>query len=287
MPGTRKACRRARAKCPSTLSAPAAGETPGPMLKPRGKSKLDGSDAAAMRAFWDAKARENPMYYIHNQLDYSNVDEREFWSSGRDNLDRTLGAFGREIDRGDSVVEIGCGIGRITRAIAERAGSVLGVDVSPEMVDRCREALSDLDNVRVLVGNGHDLSGVPDASAHVVYSFIVFQHIPDPSITCEYIRDIGRVLRPGGWTIFQVSESPDVHRRERWVKNETLAARFERLVGRRPRGLLAASWLGSALTHPQLLQALLEGGLAVDGAVGVGTQFCLVHAHRPTSVGER
>lgn len=236
-----------------------------------------------MRAYWDGKARENAMYYIHSLLDYSRVDEAEFWSSGRDNLDRTLEIFDRRIGADDRVVEIGCGIGRITRAIAERAASVVAIDVSSEMVNRCRQALGGLDNVSVLLGSGSDLSGIPDATADVVYSFIVFQHVPDPRITCQYIRDMGRVLRPGGWAIFQVSEDHDVHRRERWVGADSWSTRIRRLIGRAPRDLLAPQWLGSALRREDLLDALARGGLTLDGAVGDGTQFCLVHAVKPVS----
>ena len=62
-----------------------------------------------MRAFWDAKARENAMYFIHSTLDYSHTDEAEFWASGPENLDRTLDPFARTIGPSDRVVEIGCG----------------------------------------------------------------------------------------------------------------------------------------------------------------------------------
>lgn len=236
-----------------------------------------------MRTYWDEKARENAMFYIHSELDYSNIDEAEFWSSGRENLDRTLGIFDKRITSDDRVVEIGCGIGRITRAIAERAASVVAVDVSMEMVNRCREALVDLDNVTVRLGSGRDLSGIPDGTADVVYSFIVFQHIPDPDITCQYIRDMGRVLRPGGWAVFQVSEDHEVHRRERWAWSERWPTRLRRLIGRAPRDLLAPQWLGSALRREELLGALALGGLDLDGSVGDGTQFCLVHARKPVS----
>lgn len=234
-----------------------------------------------MRAFWDAKARENAMYYIHSELDYAHVDEKSFWDSGADNLDRTLGPFGVSIAPTDRVVEIGCGIGRMTRAIAAQAAHVVGIDVSAEMIDRGRRALADLDNVELMVGNGRDLHGIPDASADVVYSFIVFQHIPDPAITCGYIREIGRVLRPGGWTVFQVSEQPEIHRPETWARSENLRLKISQWLGRAPKGRLDPQWLGSALTRQQLLEALRDGGLEVISTGGDGTQYCFVHARRP------
>lgn len=234
-----------------------------------------------MAAYWDSKARENAMYYIHSDLDYTRTDESRFWASGPDNLDRTLEPFDVMIGPDDDVVEIGCGIGRITRAIAMRASHVTGVDVSAEMVERARVALRDLDNVSLLVGSGGDLAGMQDASADVVYSFIVFQHIPDPAVTYGYVREIGRVLRPGGWTVFQVSELPEVHQRETWDSSGGLRARAARALGRRPRGCLAPQWLGSAVDRKDLLAALADGGLVLEGTVGDATQYCLVHARKP------
>lgn len=236
-----------------------------------------------MAAYWDAKARENAMYFIHSDLDYTRIDEASFWASGPDNLDRTLEPFGRTIRSSDDVVEIGCGIGRITRALAMRARHVIGVDVSAEMIARGRHALGDFDNADMVVGNGRDLGGLEDSSADVVYSFIVFQHIPDPSISCSYIREMGRVLRPGGWTVFQVSDQPEVHLPETWKSAQRLRNLTRRVTGRLPRGCLAPQWLGSSVDRSDLLQALADGGLVLDGSVGDGTQFCLVHARKPSA----
>jgi SAM-dependent methyltransferase len=60
------------------------------------------------------------------------------------------------------------------------------------------------------VGNGVDLSAYPDASFDFVFSYIVFQHIPDVNVTLKYIREAGRVLRPGGSFYFQVNTLPPV-----------------------------------------------------------------------------
>jgi hypothetical protein len=100
-------------------------------------------------------------------------------------------------------------------------------------------------------------------------------------VTCHYIEEIGRVLRPGGWTVFQISELHEIHRRERWKSDESLKARLRRIRGRKPRGCLEPQWLGSALTPDELLGALDRAGLVLDGMIGAGTQYCGVNAHRP------
>jgi ubiquinone/menaquinone biosynthesis C-methylase UbiE len=276
-------------RMPLTRSVRAPGERGSPSGGPGGVSSRVGSAASMqvegerMRRYWDSKARENAMYYIHSTLDYSRPDAASFWASGGENLDATLAPFGVSIGPEDRVVEIGCGIGRMTRAIATRSKHVIGVDVSTEMVERARESLADLDNVELMVGDGRDLGTLADSSADIVYSFIVFQHIPDPAITCSYIREIGRVLRPGGWTVFQVSEKDEIHRAETWSSDEGLRTRIAKVLGRHPRGCEEPEWLGSALSRERLLEALSEAGLTLDATFGSGSQFCMVHARRPST----
>lgn len=222
------------------------------------------------------------MFYIHSQLDFNDPDAAEFWESGAHNLDATLEPFDARFTGSERVLEIGCGMGRITRAIAARAASVVGIDVSAEMVERARQALADLANVTIELGNGQDLSGFDSASFDAVYSFIVFQHIPDPAVTCEYVAEIGRVLRPGGWAVFQISDQAEIHERRYYTRGLHLRQRAARMLGRGPRGCLEPQWLGSAVPRADLLAALERGGLDLVKTVGDGTQFCLVHVRRRT-----
>jgi ubiquinone/menaquinone biosynthesis C-methylase UbiE len=234
----------------------------------------------AMRDFWDQRARENAMWYIHSELDYRHPDPTEFWRSGARTLALTLDLFGVGLEREQRVLEIGCGVGRMTRAMAPQVRAVVGLDVAPEMIERGRLELADLENVELVVGNGRDLSQFGTASFDVCYSFIVFQHIPDPEITCSYIREMGRVLKPKGWALFQISESSKVHSRSTWERTSSLKARLAQRMRLRPSNCLNANWLGSALSREQLLDALAAGGLRLDRTSGDGTQFCFVLARK-------
>lgn len=231
-----------------------------------------------MQAFWDARARENAMYFVDNTLDYRDPDIERFWHEGERAVQVILDAVGARIEPGYHVVEIGCGVGRLTRALAAQAASVTAFDVSPEMLERARSAHPDLDTVRWVQGDGTSLAGIADASADVCFSHVVFQHIPDPAITLGYVREMGRVLRPGGWAVFQVSNDPAVHRpRGLWGY---LTRRLLAALGRAPRGQDAPAWLGSAVDLAELRATAEGAGMSMERVTGEGTQFCFVLLRR-------
>jgi SAM-dependent methyltransferase len=97
----------------------------------------------------------------------------------------------------DTVLEIGCGAGRVGRHLAPRCGTWIGADVSANMLRYAAEALKDLPNVQFFKLNGFDLSGVDARSLDVVYSTGVFMHL-DEWERYRYIADARRVLRSGG-----------------------------------------------------------------------------------------
>src|SRR3954470_6961042 len=196
-----------------------------------------------MQEFWDERAREDAFFFVDNRIKYKDpAEEQRFWEMGREDLDRLLGAVDVALQPDWLVVEIGCGVGRLTRVIAERAGSVRALDVSAEMLAIARAKNAHLENVTWIEGNGTTLAGIEDASADLVLSHVVFQHIPDPAITLGYVTEIGRVLRPGGWAAFQVSNDPTVHRR-----GTSLRGRLAARAGRAPRGMDHPNWHGSAV----------------------------------------
>src|SRR2546423_8971633 len=166
-----------------------------------------------MQRFWDARARENAFFFVDSRLDYRHPDLERFWAGGRADLDHMLDELGEAVGGGDVALDLGCGVGRLTRALAARAREVIALDVSPRMLALAREHNAGLDNVRWVRGDRVTLRPVGDGEGDACLSPVVFQHIPDPEVTLGYVREMGRVLRPGGWAAFQVSTDPAVHRR--------------------------------------------------------------------------
>jgi SAM-dependent methyltransferase len=231
-----------------------------------------------MRGFWDSRAEEDPFFFVDDRLEYRRPDVERFWALGEEDLSTLLRLAGAKLEPSDRVVEIGCGIGRLTRGIARRAAAVTALDVSPRMLEAARRHNPELRNVEWRLGDGQSLDGIASESADAVISHVVFQHIPDPSITLGYVREIGRVLRPGGWAAFQVSNDPVVHRAP------GLPARARRrlraLMRREPASTHDARYRGSHVEIPELREAAAGGSLRLERIVGERTQFCVVLARR-------
>jgi SAM-dependent methyltransferase len=101
------------------------------------------------------------------------------------------------IPAGGTVVEIGPGGGRWSEVLAARAQRTILVDVTPAVLELCRERLGDQPNVEYRVSSGCDLPGVEDCSVDAIWSFDVFVHVA-PVDQAGYLDEIARVLRPGG-----------------------------------------------------------------------------------------
>jgi ubiquinone/menaquinone biosynthesis C-methylase UbiE len=228
-----------------------------------------------MARFWDARAREDAFYFVDSTGTYRAPDRDRFWAEGRRSLETMLSAVDAAVRPGDVVLDIGCGIGRLTRVLAEQAGHVHAIDVSAEMLEQAREHNAHLTNVTWHHGDGATLHPIEDASVDAVVSHVVFQHIPDPQVTLGYVREMGRVLRPGGWAAFQVSNDPALHQERIGTRDRVKAA-----IRRAPKGQDEPEWLGSAVDLQDVEAAAMEGGLDIAQVVGEGTQFCFVRAVR-------
>jgi SAM-dependent methyltransferase len=227
--------------------------------------------------YWDERARENALYFVDNEVDYDDPDSDAFWRRGEEVVDRMLDMVDLSPSPDDSVLDIGCGVGRLTRALAARTRRVYGLDVSNEMLTLAREHNADLSNVEWLHGDGQGLIVVADSSVNGCFSHVVFQHIPDPGITLNYVREMGRVLRPGGWALFQVSTNPEVHEAP---APAGLRTRIKGLLGRDRAAESNRSWWGSAVEVAALRSAADEGGLEIERLLDEGSQYTTVLARR-------
>jgi SAM-dependent methyltransferase len=172
----------------------------------------------------------------------------------------------------------------MTRYFATRFRHVTGLDVSEEMIRLGRDALGELDNVTLDVGTGTDLSLYESARFDFVFSYIVLQHIPDASITDNYLREAGRVLKPGGNLYVQVNTMRATLRerlgalRRRLLRTGGAAGSARPSAG--PSGLDHPAWVGSRTSVARIRRVLESSGLQTVSITGAGTQYTWVRAVR-------
>lgn len=123
------------------------------------------------------------------------TDLAEYERSGIDTADAIV--RNTALQSTETVLEIGCGTGRIGLHLAPRCAKWIGADVSENMLEHARQALQAFPNVEFANLNGSDLSGFGDAALDVVYCSAVFMHL-DEWDRFRYVTEMFRVLKPGG-----------------------------------------------------------------------------------------
>ena len=256
-----------------------------------------------MKQQWDDMARLNPFFSITSWPEFErleSLDQARFWETGRVHAKNLL----RRLRLGDTrklrMVEIGCGMGRMTHTFAERFAHVLALDISPEMVSRARQFWGHLENVTFVEGGGTDLAPIADASVDFVFSFYVLGHITDPQVILNYLTETGRVLRRSGQALlhFRVKPDPELeHRslierlRESWrdhrpgfwwnrgiVRSGTAyATDLPTQFGERE------SWRGCEVAWPDVKRVIRGAGLRISGtdlAVTPDTRFLFLYLRK-------
>lgn len=155
-----------------------------------------------MRERWDQRARRDAIGYIEAVREVRDVED--FFALGEHFVqllaDPVLNgvAHGRALD-------LGCGLGRVTRPLAGRFDEVVGVDVSSEMVRRAEELhpAAEFPNVSFHATDGVSLP-LEDESVDFVFSYEVFQHLPSRDVMHANLREVARVLRPEGLALIHV-----------------------------------------------------------------------------------
>jgi len=161
--------------------------------------------------------------------------------------------------RGHRALDVGCGAGRYTQALAERFDEVVGVDISEPLIDIARRRRSG-PNVRYLVA---DLMAFADADGFdLVFSSTTLHHLPDLNAALLHLRGL---VKAGGVAILidNIASRPTP---PRWVHVLGAARHVPgdviRLGGRQATWLLrfrtSASWLGHLATDRYLSRQAFE-----------------------------
>jgi SAM-dependent methyltransferase len=236
-----------------------------------------------MRRDWDERARKNAFHYIASWR--KEWDLSSFLASGEDDVSHlVLPALARcgLPATGERMLELGCGTGRMTHSFARRYAHVYAFDLSPEMLARARQIHAERKNILWLISNGSDLSCVASHSMDFVFSYLVLQHLPEETLVFQYIREMLRVLRPGGTILFQFNGgfAPTMNWRGRlaWgIVDAFWSARLRRSsrVAAAAFGLDPAvagkSWRGASIAAARIAEFIDSSGGEVRELTGENT----------------
>ena len=106
------------------------------------------------------------------------------------------------INKSSEVLDIGCGVGRAEYSLSKEVKQCTGVDISPSMVRLAKKNVK-AKNVLFRVGNGKNLEEFQINHFTLVFSILVFQHLPS-QVFKNYLKESFRVLRLGGKLFFQI-----------------------------------------------------------------------------------
>jgi SAM-dependent methyltransferase len=219
---------------------------------------------AALRNAWEDLAKQDALGAI--LTDPSKTGGRwdlgEFMQTGETEMDSVLRHL-EEIEQAPDLrgmaLDFGCGVGRLTQAMARRFVSCIGVDISLQMIRSAQSLNRHLAcSYQLVTAN---VLPFADATFSFIYSNIVLQHVPR-RYAVEYLREFERVLTPGGILVFGVQDhfaAPDISSRMIRVRQILrLRSRLRAALGR------SGGDMQMHLLPERLVRAALRGSRVVD-----------------------
>lgn len=167
-----------------------------------------------LRSTWNTLADDDPLWAVLSDPTKTGGrwDPAEFFASGVAHIDQLLNELAAA-GLGESwghALDFGCGVGRLTQALARRADRATGIDISAGMIALANEFNAHGDRCRYIENHQPDLRVVETATVDLVVTFIVLQHMA-PELALGYLAEFGRVLRPGGVLVCQLPGYPVGH----------------------------------------------------------------------------
>jgi SAM-dependent methyltransferase len=168
-------------------------------------------DIDRLQRHWNKLGNDDPLWAILTRPEKrgGNWTPEDFFKDGENEISRVISYLEslRLPTRPQRALDFGCGVGRLTQALAAYCGHVVGIDIAPSMIDAAKRLNQHGDRCQYMVNLRPDLSILETGSFDFVYSNIVLQHM-SPQYSHVYVREFVRLLRPGGVLLFQMPSEP-------------------------------------------------------------------------------
>jgi 2-polyprenyl-6-hydroxyphenyl methylase/3-demethylubiquinone-9 3-methyltransferase len=160
--------------------------------------------------------------------------------------------------RGARIVDVGCGGGLLSEALARAGALVTGVDLASQVVEVARLHLHESQlTVDYRVQSSADLAAAEPATFDAVCCMELIEHVPDPA---ALVADLAAMLKPGGWLFM-----PTLNRTPAAFAAAILGAEY--LMRLLPRGTHHSAQF---LTPSELSRLLRAQELEVENVCGLG-----------------
>lgn len=232
---------------------------------------------------WEEKVRENPLYgvmsheeFIDSTSEPTSGELEIFYARGHEMVSGWIEPWLNETGTTSDlkVLEFGCGMGRLTNALAAKrpAENIYGVDISETMIKHANANTSYDCNYAVIEESGS--FPYQDNYFDRVYSYAVFQHISQRSVVKRSIAEIARVLKPGGkvkLNIEMVFPPPfeNTLRQDTYaLSNHSLIYGWKKISGIPLWGIKVVrsnNWSGIRLGYKQLVKEFRLNGIQIYG----------------------
>lgn len=191
---------------------------------------------------WEELAAVDPLWAIYSDPahKFNNWDLDEFFATGERDVAEIMRWIGRTgvPKHQELALDFGCGVGRLTRALAQRFEKVYGVDIAESMITRAKNLNRDFRNCEFVTNEDSHLRMFPGSYFDMIYSRWVLQHLPDRMAIRTHIAAFVRCLKPDGLLVFQLRTGLSV------------GARLQ--LGRRLYSVCRAIGLGEQLIYSRL-----------------------------------
>lgn len=194
------------------------------------------------RAAWEDWGRIDPFWAVLTEADarHGRWDVDRFFVTGVEQVATMLAhtqRYGRPAHRG-TALDFGCGLGRLTRALAPHFERTYGLDVASTMIKRAQRLDTGFGRSGAMFvrHDREDLSRFASESVDFLSCLLVLQHLPSRDAIETYLREFVRVLSPAGAAVVQlpVYVPPDPAG-DLYVPLRTRGKRLLRAVGVSPK----------------------------------------------------
>lgn len=209
-------------------------------------------DLKELQKNWDLFGKKDPLWAIltHPDKKDGKWDLDAFFETGEREIKRLFRSLDRlEVSLSTSkALDFGCGIGRLTQALAAHFDEVTGVDIAPSMIGLANKYNKNKAKCHFILNERDDLSVFPSDSYDLIYTNITLQHMA-PQYALNYLREFGRILAPDGILVFQLPANliPDPT-----SSRHNIGLRINKLLGSRPLAWYRKikAWISSGKGEP-------------------------------------